>query len=157
MSYRGIDDYIDKLGKDMQECMKSVIKEEIYDKPDSKHYVRTGDMLNAIQLKTEKSSDGLRLNYKIKVYYDTSLIRPMISSDPAKFNHHMSRGTVATARDVSSYLPKWYDKGFIRNGRFVQADFIKKTKEKFVAEKARDIIGKELKETAFKSFVKYKK
>ena len=158
MSFKRTDVAVDKLASDMHKKMQSIVKEGVYDKPETPNYVRTGDLLSSIQKRVEKSGSGLSKEYRIKVYFDTGLIRPIRAIFPGYFNHHMTGTNLdENPQDVSDVLPEWYDKGFDRNGKKIKLDILKKTKEAFPPEKVKEIVMEDLKSAITEGLQKYKK
>ena len=158
MSLNKTDIAVEKLSDDMHEKMRSIVKEGIYDTPQSYYYIRTFDLLNSIQKRVSKTGKGLNKKYTVKVYFDTGLIRPTRAVFPGYFNNHMT-GTSedADAQDVSDVLPEWYDKGFERHGKTIKLDILNKTKTAYPANKIKDVVMEDLKSIITEDLRKYKK
>ena len=158
MSFEKTDVAVDKLANDIQDKMKSIVKDGVYGRPGSANYARTGDLLNSIQKKVECSGSGMNRNYTIKVYFDTKLIRPQVSSNPKMYNQHMTgRGSSKNPKDVSSLLPEWYDEGFRRGKEEIKLDILDKTKKAFPIDRIKQIVGEDLLKVATEGLQKYKK
>ena len=126
-----MDAVVDSIAKEIQDYMKNIIKREVYDVPPTTCYARTGDLLNSVRFEIKSTGDG----YKVQIGFDKSLIRPKVSSNPDMYNHHMTgKGNDPHPRDVSDKLPKWYDKGFVRNGKLIKTNVVDRTKEAFPIE-----------------------
>ena len=115
--FQNLSSYFNYVDKILEKCMKEVgvqlknemanyIFEKVYRERTPEEYVRTFQILDSITY----NLDGSNGTYKVKVGYDTDLIKPEYNED-SFFNSHMS----LSGEDVSDITPYFIEKGNGRN------------------------------------------
>ena len=105
-----IQDILDELAAEIVEIVKSYIDMELYSRPESKIYDRTGDFLRAVTSSSVKKTGG---TYSVEIFLDPAKIPPKKAFGDDRLNSRMTIDgeTAINGREISTMLNEWIEEG----------------------------------------------